>query len=91
MLMWANKPLCDHIEPAHIAYEVAKTWVVNVLNLQTSDKHRFIHPGPAAEAALHGCRVHDCTAKVSTHGVDLGVDTVAGLKRETSLTSEHGL
>ena len=59
MVMWAKKPLRDHAELAHIAYEVAKEWtdsVVNVLHLQTSDKKRFIPPGPAADAALHGCR-----------------------------------
>lgn len=67
-----------------MAYEVAKEWadlVVNILRLQTSTKNRFLPLGPAGDAALHGCRVHDCTAKISTHGIHLGVDTVAGLKK----------
>ena len=69
----------------HMAYEAAHAWtdmVVNLLRLQTSDDKVFVPPGPAATAALHGCQRNDCTASIDTHGVDLGVDTVAGGNRD---------
>ena len=63
-----------------MAYEVSRGWadmVVNMLCFHTSDKNCLVPPGPAAEAALQGCRVHDCTAKIEFHGIDRGVDTLA--------------
>lgn len=57
-------------------------------NFKASTNNRFLPPGPAADAAWHDCQVHDCTAKITHHGIDFGVDTDAGLKRvETLLKS----
>ena len=84
MVLWTKNAMAGMPELNHMAYEVSRAWtdmVVNILRLQTSDKTCFVPPGPAAEAALQGGRVHDCTAKIEFHGFDLGVDTVAGPKR----------
>ena len=59
--------------------------VVGRLKLKTSDKNRFLPPGPAAQAAIWACRVHNCTAKVVDHERDLGIDTVATGIRDDSL------
>lgn len=88
MIMWAKKHIGGQPELAKIAHETAKVWtdiVVNILKLQTSTKNRFLPIGPAADAARHGCQVHHCTAKIATRGIDLGVDTVAALKRAGAL------
>ena len=83
MIMWAKQSLYGRPELANIAYETAREWadmVVDILRFQTSTKNRFLPPGPAADVAPHGCQVQDCTAKIATHGVGLGVDTVVGPK-----------
>ena len=54
---------------SHLSYEIFKTWtglVVGSLKLQTSDTNRFLPPGPAAEAAVAGCRIHHCTADIGS-------------------------
>ena len=69
---------------SHLSYEVAKEWtglVTGSLKLQTSDKNRFLPPGQAAEAAIAGCRIHHCTAKIVDHERDLGIDAVGTCKR----------
>ena len=73
---------------AHISYEVSKKWtdlVANDLRLDTSDKNRFLPPGPAANAAIAGCQTNSCTVAVGTHGKDLGVDAVVDGKRNDSV------
>ena len=86
MIMWAKENIeGDNSDLPHIAYEVSSKWtdlVTNDLLLDTSDKNRFLPPGPAANAALAGCQANNCTAAVGTHGKDLGVDTVADGKRD---------
>ena len=88
MVLWAKQAMAGSAEtPAltEMAYEVAREWtdvVVNLLRLQTSDKNVFTPPGPAADAALRGCQRHYCTASIDAHGIDLGVDTVAGGDRD---------
>lgn len=90
MVLWAKSTLAGSGEsPAlnRMAYEVVAEWtnmVANLLRLQTSDKNVFIPEGPAAGAALRGCQKHYCTASIDPHAVDLGVDTVAGGKRDAS-------
>ena len=70
-----------------MAYEVVAegtNMVANLLRLQTSSKNVFIPEGPAADAALRGCQRHYCTASIDSHGVDFGVDAVAGGDRNAS-------
>ena len=90
MVLWVKSALAGSggtPDLNRMAYEVAAEWtsmVVNMLRLQTSDKHVFILEGLAAEAALRGCKKNYCTASIGSHAIDLGVDTVAGGKRDAS-------
>ena len=75
-----------------MAYEVATEWtymVVDMLKLQTSDKNVFVPNGPPARAALRGCQRNNCTASISSHAIDLGVDTVAGGGRDAAKLRER--
>ena len=69
---------------------MAEKWtglVRNDLRLDTSDKNSFLPPGPAANAAVAGCRINGRTAKIVRREKDLGVDTVAtGTRVDTVLT-----
>ena len=61
MVLWANQAVAGVPDLDHMAYGVSREWtdmVVNILRLQTSDKNCFVPPGPAADAALHGCQVN---------------------------------
>ena len=75
-----------------MAYEVAQEWtymVVDLLKLQTSDKKVFVPDGPPARAALRGCQVNNCTASISSHAIDLGVDTTGGGARDAAKLRER--
>ena len=44
-----------------------------------------LYPGRARrEVAIRGCQLNNCTAPIDTHAIDLGVDTVAGGKRDVA-------
>ena len=72
MIVWAKEKIeGNNSDLPHISYEVAKKWtdlVTNELLWDTSDKHHFLPPGPAANVAISGCRANNCTAAVGTHG-----------------------
>ena len=93
MIMWAKTKIeGDNTDLPHIAYTVAEKWIGIVakdLKLQTSDKNRCLSPGPAANAAIAGCQVNHCTAKIVKHERDLGVDTVATGKRDDTILRQR--
>ena len=93
MIMWAKTKIeGDNTDLPHIAYTVAEKWtglVTKDLKLQTSDKNRFLPPGPAANAAIAGCQVNRCTAKIVKHERDLGVDTAATGKRDDTILRQR--
>ena len=64
-----------------MTYEVAQGWtymVVDLLKLQTSDNNVFVPDGAPARAALRGGQANGCTAYISSHAIDLGVDAIGG-------------
>ena len=93
MIMWAKEKIeGDNTDLPHIAYSVAEQWtalVTNDLKLETSDKNRFLPPGPVANDAIAGCQVNQCTAKIVSHERDLGIDTVATGKRNDTILKER--
>ena len=95
MVLWAKSEL-DNADGTpglnRMAYQVAAEWtyiVVDLLKMQTSDKNVFVPNGPPVRAALRGCQLNNCTAFISSHAIDLGVDTVAGGDRDAAKLRER--